>query len=106
MKKAQDLSVAECERLNTNMRIIRRLIAATPCVNSALATSTPKSQLMMSQRRLMTYKEVLLHQDSLDQTELDNAFHQLSDAEKLVAQQGQDILTIAIKEIDGLLSAS
>jgi hypothetical protein len=54
----------------------------------------------------MTYKEVLLHQDSLDQTELDNAFHQLSDAEKLVAQQGQDILTIAIKEIDGLLSAS
>ena len=53
-----------------------------------------------SQKRLMKYKELYLHKGYIDQSELDQIYHNLSPMESLVADMGVAALTFIIDALD------
>ena len=62
--------------------------------------------LQQSQRRLLNYKELLIHLPHIDESELLFARTELSMNEKQIAKQGEQALTLAIDALDKSLSIS
>ncbi|WP_114764988.1 hypothetical protein [Vibrio rhodolitus] len=56
--------------------------------------------LRESQYRLIKYKELLLHAEYIDETDLLLMYTELSKVEKSIAKLGVEALTIAINQLD------
>ncbi|PQJ63661.1 hypothetical protein BTO10_02280 [Vibrio chagasii] len=76
---------------------------AFPCIKQALDSNTTRADIIEVQHRLLTYKEVLLHGDMLEDKELKRAFSALNTNEKSVAQGGIRSINDAIKEMDEII---
>ncbi len=76
---------------------------AFPCIKQALNSNKTRADIIEVQHRLLTYKEVLLHGDMLEDKELKRAFSALNTNEKSVAQGGIRSINDAIKEMDEII---
>ncbi|CAH7059696.1 conserved hypothetical protein [Vibrio chagasii] len=76
---------------------------AFPCIKQTLNSNTTRADIIAVQQRLLTYKEVLLHAEMLDDKELNLAFSALNLNEKSVAKGGILSINKAIKEMDEII---
>jgi len=58
------------------------------------------ARLKVSQHRFLTYKELLIHQDLLDESEVLMAYTHLSKAEKQLAKLGLETISFAIDALE------
>ncbi|TVU60719.1 hypothetical protein FQP88_15455 [Vibrio atlanticus] len=75
---------------------------AFPCIKQALESESTRSEIAAVQHRLLTYKEVLLHGNMLEDKELKQAFSALNQSEKEVAQGGIKSINDAIEQMDDI----
>ncbi|MEZ8066267.1 hypothetical protein [Vibrio sp. FF145] len=76
---------------------------AFPCIQQALESEDTRNEIVAVQQRLLTYKEVLLHGNMLEDKELKQAFSALNQSEKGVAQGGIQNINDAIKQMDEIV---
>ncbi|MEZ8284009.1 hypothetical protein BCU17_08770 [Vibrio splendidus] len=91
-----------------NMKHVKLEIAshyklAFPCIKHALESENTRNQIISVQHRLLTYKEVLLHGNMLEDKELKDAFSVLTQSEKGVAQGGIERISDAVTEMDEII---
>ena len=102
-------SVGKLEKLqiannkDVKLEIANRYTLAFPCIKRALESENTRNQIVAVQHRLLTYKEVLLHRNMLEDKELKRAFSALNQSERSVAQSGIKSINDAIKEMDEIL---
>ena len=102
-------SVGKLEKLqiannkDVKLEIANRYTLAFPCIKRALESENTRNQIVAVQQRLLTYKEVLLHRNMLEDKELKRAFSALNQSEKSVAQGGIKSINDAIKEMDEII---
>ncbi|WKY59505.1 hypothetical protein Q5H80_18155 [Vibrio sp. SNU_ST1] len=76
---------------------------AFPCIQQAIESANTRDDIIAVQHRLLTYKEVLLHGNMLEDKELKQAFSALTQSEKYVAQGGIQNINDAIKQMDEII---
>ncbi len=103
MNKNNDDHDANYEHFFSNLQ---QLIAISISDIEQKASATNNDALLLlqqSQRRLLHYKELLIHLPHIDESELLFARTELSMNEKLIAKQGEQALTLAIVALDKAL---
>ncbi|MEZ9621833.1 hypothetical protein AB4561_00635 [Vibrio sp. 10N.222.55.A3] len=85
------------------LEIANRYKLAFPCIKHALETDNARSEIIAVQHRLLTYKEVLLHQSMLDDKEMKQAFEALNSTEKQIVKSGIKTINDTVKEIDEII---
>ncbi|MCF7502782.1 hypothetical protein [Vibrio sp. L3-7] len=88
---------------HVKLEIASHFKLAFPCIKQALESESTRNEIAAVQHRLLTYKEVLLHGNMLEDKELKQAFSALNQSEKEVAQGGIKSINDAIKEMDEIL---
>ncbi|MBW3695403.1 hypothetical protein EK599_06835 [Vibrio sp. T187] len=94
---------ANCENESLSSEIENKFEIAYPCIEHILTSEKAPLEIRLIQNRLLTYKELLLHESILDKGELKKAHSVLRQPEKKLAKQGIKALAQAISEIDVLL---
>ncbi|WP_299690019.1 hypothetical protein [uncultured Vibrio sp.] len=74
-----------------------------PCIEQALQSNNVRFEIHAVQQRLLTYKELLLHRNILDDNVLKHAFIALTQQEKEIVHGGFNDIDDAIKQIDGII---
>jgi len=97
------LAFANCEKKSLALKIENDFKLTYPSVKLALYSSKAVFEIRLIQNRLLTYKELILHESILDKQELEQAFAVLKRPERKLARNGIKDLTIAINQIDQLL---
>lgn len=94
---------ADCEKKSIALKIENEFQLAYPSVKHALYSPKATFEIRLIQNRLLTYKELILHENILDKLELEQTFATLKRPERKLARNGVKDLTIAINQIDQLL---
>ncbi|MDN3702174.1 hypothetical protein ACFFUO_10725 [Vibrio artabrorum] len=88
---------------DVQLEIANQYELAFPCIKQALKSKNTLSEIKVIQHRLLTYKEILLHQNMLNENELKNAFSALKPSEKRTVQAGIKTIDDTVKEIDDII---
>ena len=88
---------------NVEWEIASQYELAFSCIKQALKSKYALSEIRAIQHRLLTYKEVLLHQSMLDDKEMKQAFEALNSTEKQIGKSGIKTINDTVKEIDEII---
>ncbi|GAB2645042.1 hypothetical protein [Vibrio panuliri] len=102
MERDQKVFDANCESDLSNLqKMIADLIAY---LELKASSSQQETHLMLrqSQHRLLTYKDLLLHAQHLEESELLLMYTELSKYEKAIAKLGDEALGITIDRLEQL----
>ncbi|MGF1754105.1 hypothetical protein L4C33_10960 [Vibrio makurazakiensis] len=97
------MNVANCEKEHLLLKIENSFPTAFPCIKNVLFSANAIQEIRFIQNRLLTFKELTLHQSILDKEEISRSYAVLTSSEKKLAKKGVAALTQAIDDIDTLI---